>query len=85
VAHIVPVDIETLKAEGKPVEGRVKKSDKEELIKTLSEQGYTIKELAEMFGAARGTIYNHLKKLREEGLVKAYKVGNQVFYAAETE
>lgn len=80
----MPVDIETLKKEGKPVEGRIKKIDREELIKTL-EQGYTIKELAEMFGAARGTIYNHLKKLREEGLVKAYKVGNQVFYVVDTE
>ena len=78
----MPVDIETLEKEGKPVPIGRKAVDDDAVIEMLKQQAYTIKELADHFGVARGTMYAHLKKLKEQGKVEAKKLGKEVYYYA---
>ena len=84
----MPIDIETLKAEGKPLEFKPmgKKVDVDELVNMLREQAYTLAELADHFGCAKGTIYRQIRKLREQGYkISTYKVKNAVYYVIEEE
>ena len=80
----MPISIEQLKKEGKPVAGRAfKKVDDDKLVNVLKDKAYTKAELAEMFDVKPGTIYAHLRKLIKAGKIKVAAVGRKVYYFAE--
>jgi len=81
----MPIPIEEIKEKGKPIEGgRAKKVDDEKLIELLKQQAYTIAELAELFGCAKGTVFGHIAKLRKQGVpIQVFKVGKEYYYTIE--
>jgi ArsR family transcriptional regulator len=54
-----------------------------ELLKGRSHNPATVTELASHFGLSQPTVSVHVKMLREAGLVRSERDGNQVFYHAE--
>ncbi len=55
------------------------------ILKALTRESRTTKELAEAFGFAPATISQHLKLLKNAGLVKNQKIKNYVYYSAKKE
>ena len=61
----MPIDIEILRSQGEDVAmAREKKVELNELEELLSQQGYTVEELAEYFGVKPNTIRSKIYKLR---------------------
>jgi ArsR family transcriptional regulator len=56
-----------------------------ELLKARDHNPATVTELASHFGLSQPTVSVHVKILREAGLVRSDRDGNQVFYHAEEE
>lgn len=56
-----------------------------ELLKARQHNPSTVTELASQFGLSQPTVSVHVKMLREAGLVRSERDGNQVFYHAEEE
>ena len=54
----------------------------EELLSLLSQQAYTLRELAELLDYSVYRMYNRMEKLRAEGRVVKLRVGRNVYYAA---
>jgi len=57
-------------------------SKRDEILEVLRKQAYTQKELAEMFGVKRSTIWNQLNRLMKAGLVAKKRTPNGVYYIA---
>ena len=56
-----------------------------ELLKARTHNPATVTELASQFGLSQPTVSVHVKMLREAGLVRSERDGNQVLYHAEEE
>ncbi len=56
-----------------------------ELLKARDHNPATVTELASQFGLSQPTVSVHVKLLREAGLVRSERDGNQVLYHAEEE